>query len=72
MNFVRITDYLRSFKSRLKLTALLETWLNEEKGVDFHIEGYELHYMNRTNKRGGGVALYVDSDLKCKLIKNMT
>ena len=26
-----------------------------------------LHHINRTNKRGGGVALYVDSVLKCTL-----
>ncbi len=30
--------------------------------MDFHIEGYELHNVNRSNKKGGGVALYVDSD----------
>ncbi len=26
--------------------ALSETWLNQEIGIDFHIEGYELHYIN--------------------------
>lgn len=29
-----------------------------------------LQYLNRINKRGGGVALYVDSDLKCKQVEH--
>lgn len=46
--------------------------MNQEKGADFHIEGYDLHYVNRTNKRGGGVALFVDRDLKSKPVTRMT
>lgn len=46
--------------------------MNEERGTDFFMEGYKLHYINRVNKRGGGVAIYVDSDLKCRQIEQMT
>lgn len=62
---------MSSIKGKFKLIALSETWLSKDKGADMYMEGYELHHMNRGNKRGGGVALYVDSDLKCKPVKLM-
>lgn len=61
-----------TFKSKFKLIALSETWMNEEIGTDFFMEGYELHYINRVNKGEGSVAIYVDSDLKCRQIEQMT
>lgn len=45
--------------------------MNEERGTAFFMEGYELHYISRVNKRGGGVAIYVDSDLKCRRIEQI-
>ena len=71
-NFTKLYDYLRLFKGRFKLIALSETWLNEEKGAEFPMEGYKLYFLNRRNKRGGGVALYVDNDLKCKQVEPMS
>jgi len=71
-NFNKITDYLHTFKNKFKVIAISETWLNKDKVTDFQIEGYVLHHINRTNKRGGGVALYVDSVLKCTLVEKMT
>lgn len=46
--------------------------MQEERGVVFHIDGYELYHINRTNKRSGGVALFVNEDFKCKQIQGMT
>lgn len=36
-----------------------------------YIDGYELYYINRSNKKPGGVALFVNCDLKCKQLKDM-
>ncbi|KAI2647507.1 DNA-directed RNA polymerase subunit omega [Labeo rohita] len=71
-NFSKIHDYLNTLQNKFTVIALSETWLTDEKGVEFHFEGYELFYVNRIYKRGGGVALYVSSDLKCKIIECMT
>lgn len=38
--------------------------MNTDKGINFELEGYELRYISRQNKGGGGVALYVGSALK--------
>lgn len=67
-----INDFLDILKGKFKIIALSETWMDEERGCDFHIDGYELHHINRVNKKAGGVALFVNSDLKCKPIECMT
>ena len=71
-NFTAIQQYLRKFTNPFSIIAISETWLTEERGVNFEIAGYELNYINRKNKRGGGVAIYVDSRLRYKIIENMT
>ena len=71
-NFKEIKDYLDTFKQKFKVIALSETWMKENRGSDFYLEGYELYHNNRINKRGGGVALFVNSDLRCKVVENMT
>lgn len=70
-NFNSIKEYMLKF-SKFNIIAVSETWLNEEKGYNVELEGYELYTMNRKNKKGGGVAIYVDSALTSKIIKNMT
>lgn len=46
--------------------------LNEEKENDVQLEGYELFALNRQNKRGGGVAVYVRNIFECKIIQELT
>lgn len=71
-NFDKIHDYLNTFKNKFTVIALSETWLTDDKGFDFPFDGYELFFVNRVSKKGGGVALYICSDLKCKIIESMT
>ena len=72
-NFGEIKKYLRKFKKPFDVIAVSETWLNPEKGLDnIELYGYELNYRNRENKGGGGVALYIDRNLRYKTIENMS
>lgn len=71
-NFYKIKDYLDQFTSPFSVIAISETWISLEKGVEFELDGYNLNYVNRGNKRGGGVALYVDRRLKYKIVESMT
>jgi hypothetical protein len=70
-NFTKIKDYLCQF-NKFNVIAVSETWLDNEKGHNVEMEGYELFTSNRTNKKGGGVALYVDTALRCTMLKSMT
>ena len=40
--------------------------------MDFEMDGYEFNYVNRRNKIGGGVAVYVNKNLNYKVIESMT
>lgn len=70
-NFSKVTECLSKLK-KFNIIAISETWLDNEKVSEMGLEGYELFTMNRVNKKGGGVALYVDKVLKCSLIECMS
>lgn len=71
-NFQHIKEYLHNFKKPFNIVAISETWINSEKGAAFELNGYELKYKSRVDKKGGGVALFVDQNLSYKVIENMT
>ena len=57
-------DLLRGMAcvEKFDVIALTETWLDMSGKVfdsEVRIDGYELFYKDRGNRRGGGVALYV-------------
>lgn len=55
---------------KINIIAISETWLDNEKIAEVQIEVYELFTVNMQGKRGGGVALYVDSALQSRYIEN--
>lgn len=71
-NHQNIKEYLEQFQKPFNIIAISETWLSSEKGVDFELNGYELNYINRIGKRGGGVALYIKNSLKYKVVECMS
>lgn len=61
-NFSNIKDHSSQFTNPFKIIAVSETWIKADKGMDFELNGYELNFINRKNKSGGGVAMYVDKN----------
>lgn len=61
-----IVDYLKQFNRKFSVIAV--SWLSNDNVNTFSMQGYEMYHINRTNKKGGGVALYVDIALKCKQV----
>ena len=59
-NFREIDDYLSSLNYKFDIIAISETWVSEPEHNKLNI--------NRKNKRGGGVALYVKQELACKFL----
>lgn len=55
----------------LDIIAISETWFNDKKhnNMIVAISGYNLVRNDRTNKRGGGVAIYVRDNIKFRVIK---
>lgn len=70
--FSKITEFFGGLKKNFKVIAITETWLKEEYVNTIQIEGYNFFYVNRNDRGGGGVGLYVDSDLKCNIVEKKT
>ena len=59
-NFRSILTFIESVNIKFCVIAISETWLHDGDDINqFAIDGYVAHYVNRSNKRGGGVAIYV-------------
>lgn len=50
-------DHIKSYLKQFTVILISKTWINNEREIEFGIEGYEFICMNRTNKHGGGVAI---------------
>ncbi|CAC5424857.1 unnamed protein product [Mytilus coruscus] len=67
-----ICDFLTS--NNVDIFALTETWLGSS--VDKHIiseitpDGYDLHHVARTNRKGGGVAVIFNKSLEVKPVSS--
>lgn len=66
-----ITDFLSEFQFKFKLILLTETWYHDD-GEIIQLDGYNPFVLNRKNRRGGGVAIYVDSSLKFQLLSEFS
>lgn len=70
-NFQDIKECVNQFQ-KFNIIAISETWLTKEREQEVKIEGYELFVSNRTNKKGGGAALYVSNEFDCQLVNEMS
>ena len=53
--------------------AVSETWFNTTvTNASIHIEGYNIYRLDRLKKSGGGVCAYVKSNLKTKVLKDLS
>jgi exonuclease III len=50
----------------MKIIGITETWLNDSNKDNFELDGYKFININRTNKRDGGVGLYIANELQYK------
>lgn len=71
-NFEHIRDYLGHFKRQFNIIAISDNWITADKHDEFNLSGYEFLHIDRVNKKGGGVALFVDKKLNYKLEKSMS
>ena len=60
-------------KHQFDIITLSETWLKDNAKLLQHvnIQGYQFEFVNRPNKRGGGVGLYIKEALQYKVRKDI-
>lgn len=66
-----ISIFLSDFSFKFDIILLSETWYHDSCNM-LRLPGYELFYLNRVNKRGGGVAAMVASGTHCNLVTDFT
>ena len=68
-NFESIKHYLSELKCEFEIIAISETWLHSSILCDFSLEGYDAYHSTRETT-GGGVALFVKTNIECKILKS--
>ena len=70
-NFRNIEMYFSELDFKFDIIAVTETWFHENTHTSvFNIMGYDMYHVPRSGAKGGGVALYINSSLKCKKIES--
>ena len=69
--FDSFKELLDSLDIKFKIIGLTETWLKECNDDNFELLNYDYIGSNRTNKKGGGVGLYVAKQLQHKIRKDL-
>ena len=75
-NFDTMLGFISNISSEQVAIGISETWFASETDTNIYfIPGYDLISNNRKNKRGGGVAIYIPSQLDyqvCHELNTMT
>ena len=72
-SFLEINNFLEENMRKFDIICLTESWLTAQDNLhDYDMEDYEIVNMNRYNKRGGGVMMYISKTIKYKLVKSMS
>lgn len=70
-NFESFRESLESCNFVFNVICLSETWSNDKEFRNnsiFHLKGYKaIHYERQVSKRGGGLLIYIKSDLMYKI-----
>ena len=66
-NFQKIKEYLDDLKLSFDIIPISETWTEPNTTEDNLVNGYEVFHVARANRKGGGVALFVNHIFNCTL-----
>ena len=65
-NLSNFEAYLKLLEHKFRIVAISETWLQDANCNLYDLQGYDIFENHRTEKIGGGVAIFIDSKLVCK------
>jgi hypothetical protein len=64
-NYANLTSLLASVNTKFSVIGITETWLQNDKHI-CSIEGYNFVHNHRQHRTGGGVGIYLNSNLQYK------
>ena len=65
-NYDALSVFLNNLNSEIEIIILTETWFSNFHSCD--IEGYKSYHVFRSEKRGGGVSIYVRNTIKSVIV----
>ena len=68
-NFQKIKHYILELNLQFDIIAISETWTDPDLIDDFNINSYDAYHVTRGIRRGGGVAIYTNKELSCKMVE---
>ena len=71
-NLTKLKILLDNLEFVFDLMALTEIWINEDNANIFRQDGYNFCHKNQINKKGGGVALYINNRIQSQIINNLS
>ena len=65
---VEVAKFLNySNRRKIDIILIVETWLTKTSEKKLHLDGYDYHGKIRKNKKGGGVGILINKNLKYKV-----
>ena len=71
-NFDSLLASLQSRSINFHILILCETWLNAKSDALHAIEGYKFIQVNRNNRRGGGLRIYIQENIEAIKIDDLS
>ena len=71
-NHDKIEHYLHELSYKFDVIAMTETWANPETEFDFDLEGYDVYHLDWKDKKGGGVAIFVNNVFNHRIINELS
>jgi len=70
-HYDELIGFLTCINYKFDIISLTESWLSDSNQHLYNVDGYDsFHSLRPPGKRGGGITVLVNSDLKAKCIKN--
>ena len=71
-NHDKIEHYLHELSYKFDVIAMTETWAKPETEFDFDLEGYDVYHLDRKDKKGGGVAIFINNVFNHRIINELS
>ena len=71
-NLKQLVYYIQGIKYKFSVFAISETWLKTYNDTLYTIKGYSHECVNRENRPGGGVSLYIINNLTYRIRNNLS
>ena len=70
-NLSKLTAYLCMLPIEFSVIGISESWLTESTEACYQISGYNSEHLCRKSKRGGGVSIFIKTNIKYKRRKDL-